>query len=215
TEVIVEKILEPHAGDEEKIPWIRLAALHGVFEIAIGRRTAILCGRFLSERPSLVKLLKERAERQALGPAERVIVLQESHSHHEVREFLAASRVGDGGDVLGELDGIKEARNGRPFLGVLVDHHGGADAAVRVAAAGERAPLGFVALHHVRESCERADERDGEPIASGFDLTYLSADVFREMRKRVALAETALRSDVFIATGERNRLEADESDLLG
>jgi len=35
------------------------------------------------------------------------------------------------------------------------------------------------------------------------------------MRKGVALAEAALRSDVFVAAGKGNRLEADEGDLLG
>src|SRR5437763_495029 len=30
-EIIVEKILEPHAGDEKEVPRIGLAALHGVF----------------------------------------------------------------------------------------------------------------------------------------------------------------------------------------
>jgi len=35
------------------------------------------------------------------------------------------------------------------------------------------------------------------------------------MRKRIALAQTPFRSDVFVAPGERNRLEADEGDLLG
>ena len=34
------------------------------------------------------------------------------------------------------------------------------------------------------------------------------------MRKRVALAQTAFRSDVFVAAGERNRLEGHEGDLL-
>ncbi len=32
--------------------------------------------------------------------------------------------------------------------------------------------------------------------------------------KRVALAQTAFRSDVFVAAGKRNRLECDEGDLL-
>ena len=35
------------------------------------------------------------------------------------------------------------------------------------------------------------------------------------MRKGVALAQAAFRSNVLIASGERNRLEADERDLLG
>src|SRR5580700_6716320 len=68
-EVVVEKILEPHAGDKEEVPGI-LAALHGVVNLAIRRSAAVLDGGFLGERPSLVKLLEERAEREALGSAE-------------------------------------------------------------------------------------------------------------------------------------------------
>src|SRR5579859_8034723 len=35
SEVVIEKILEPHAGDEEEVPRIGLAALHGVFVGAV------------------------------------------------------------------------------------------------------------------------------------------------------------------------------------
>src|SRR6202041_2663332 len=74
---------------------------------------------------------------------------------------------------------------------------------------------GFGTLHHVRETGEGADEGNGEPIARGLNLADLGADVLGEMRKRVALAETALRSDVFVAASERNGLEAHEGNLLG
>ena len=43
-EVVVEKILEPHAGDEEEVPRI-LAALHGVVNLAIRRGATVLDGR--------------------------------------------------------------------------------------------------------------------------------------------------------------------------
>src|SRR5208283_2143599 len=83
------------------------------------------------------------------------------------------------------------------FVNCTASRKRGTGAAVRVAAAGERAPLGLVALHHVRETGERADERDWEPVARRFHFAHLIADVLREMRKRVALAQTALGSDVF------------------
>ncbi len=73
----------------------------------------------------------------------------------------------------------------------------------------------FVALDHIRKASECADEGDGEPVARRFNLADLRADVLSEMRQGVALAETALRSDVFIAACKRNRLEADERDFLG
>ena len=62
---------------------------------------------------------------------------------------------------------------------------------------------------------ERADRRNGKPIAARFDLAHLLANVFGKVRKRIALLEAPLRSDVFVASGERNRLEAHEGDFLG
>jgi len=38
---------------------------------------------------------------------------------------------------------FEETRHRRPFLGLFVDHDSGADSAIRVAAARERAPLGI------------------------------------------------------------------------
>src|SRR5579859_7531255 len=214
-EVVVEKILEPHAGDEEEVPRVLGAALHGIFVGALRGSLAVLAGGTLRQRPGLVKLLEEVPKLQTLRPLERVIVLQERHGHHEVGEALAASGVGDGGDVRGKLLRVQEARNRRPFLGFLVDHQRGAHAAVRVAAAGERTPLGFVALDHVGKAGKGADEGDGEPVAGRLNLANLIADVLRKMRKGVTLAEAALRGDVLVAAGKRNRLEADERNFLG
>src|SRR5262245_32960322 len=58
-EIVVEKILEPHAGDEQEVPRIGLAALHGVVDVAIRGGTAVLGGGALGKRPSLIKLLKK------------------------------------------------------------------------------------------------------------------------------------------------------------
>src|SRR4029077_18782407 len=47
-EIVVEKILEPHAGKEEEVPWV-LAAAHGVFESAVRADAAVnLLSDFLS-----------------------------------------------------------------------------------------------------------------------------------------------------------------------
>src|SRR5258708_7127104 len=213
-EIVVEEILEPHSGDEEEVPRVLRAALHGIFVSALRGSLAVLAGGTLGKRPGLVELLEEVPKLQAFGPLERVIILQERHGHHEVGEALAASGVGDGGDVRGKLLRVQEARNGSPFLGFLVDHQRGAHAAVRVAAAGERTPLGFVALDHVGKASKGADKGDGEPVARRLNFADLVADVLRKMRKGVALAEAALRGDVFVAAGEGNRLEADEGNLL-
>src|SRR6266478_2940865 len=97
----------------------------------------------------------------------------------------------------------------------LVDHDRGADAAIGVAAAGERAPLGIRAMDEIGKASKGGDERDGEPVASRLYLADLAADVLRKMRKGVALAQAAFRSNVLVASGEGNWLEADEGDLLG
>src|SRR3984893_11392163 len=214
-EIVVKEILEPHAGDEEEIPRIGLAALHGVFVGAVRRRLAIFLLGVLRERPCLVELLKEIVKRQTLRPLERFVILEERQSHHKVGEGFAARRIRDSGYVLDELLRVEEARNRRPFFGLFVDHDSGADAAIGVATAGERAPLRIGTVHKIRESGKRSDERDGEPVASRLNLANLAADVLREMRKLVALPQATLRSNVFVAAGERNRLETDEGDFLG
>src|SRR6202795_1374512 len=129
-EVVVKKILEPHTGDKEEIPRI-LAALHGVFNTAIWGSAAVLGGGLLRQGPGLVEFLEKVVEFQTFGAFEGLVILQEGHGHHEVREILAASRVGNVRDVFGELHGVQEARNRRPFLGFFVDHQSRADAAIR------------------------------------------------------------------------------------
>src|SRR4029077_2856578 len=121
--------------------------------------------------------------------------------------------VGDGGNVADEVLGVEEARNRRPFLGFLVHHDRGANAAIETAAARERAPLRIGAVNEIRESRKGGDERDGEPVAGRFNLADLAANVLRKMRKGVALTQTAFRGNVFVAAGERNRLEADKGDF--
>ena len=113
-----------------------------------------------------------------------------------------------------ELLRIQEARNRRPFLGFLVDHQRRADAAVRVAAAGKRTPLRIRSVHQIGEAGERADEGNREPVARGLDFAHLRADVLRQVRKRVALADAAFGSDFLVAPGERNGLEGHEGDFL-
>src|SRR5260370_10444422 len=209
-EIIVEEILEPHAGDEEEVPGILRATLNGVFVSALRRTLPVLVASALGEGPGLVELPEEIPELKTLGTFERLVALEESHGHHEVGEVLAASGVGDSSDVLGKLLSIKEARNGSPFLGFLVDHDGCAHAAVGVATARERTPLRCVALDHVGEASKSADERDREPVAVRVNAANLLADVLSEVGEGIALAKAAFRSDVFIAAGERNGLEADQ-----
>src|SRR5882757_3675323 len=88
---------------------------------------------------------------------------------------------------------VDELRHGPPLFGLLVDYDGRAYAAVRVAATGERAPLGLRAMHHVCDIRESADERDGEPVARRRDLADLLAYVLCHVRQRVSLLQPPLR----------------------
>jgi hypothetical protein len=47
------------------------------------------------------------------------------------------------------------------------------------------------------------------------DAANLFADILSQVGERVALAQTAFWSDVFVASSEGNGLEANEGDLLG
>src|SRR5258705_6692406 len=51
-EIVIEKILKPHASDEEEVPGI-LAALHGIVKLTIRRGLAVFLLGILGERPSL------------------------------------------------------------------------------------------------------------------------------------------------------------------
>src|SRR2546423_2470984 len=79
-EIVIEKILEPHAGDEEEVPWI-LAALHGVVKLTIRRGLAIFLLGILGERPRLVELLEQVVQGQTLGSLERLVIIQKAASH--------------------------------------------------------------------------------------------------------------------------------------
>src|SRR5207245_10089437 len=46
-EMVVEKILEPHASDKEEVPWVGLAALHGILISTLGFCAAVICSGIL------------------------------------------------------------------------------------------------------------------------------------------------------------------------
>src|SRR5215831_3986659 len=69
-------------------------------------------------------------------------------------------------------------------------------------------------MYQVGPIGEGAHERDGEPVAGGLAQSGLALHVMREMRQRVALRVTTLVGDLFVASGERNRLEREERDAL-
>ncbi len=144
-----------------------------------------------------------------------IVVLQERQRHADERESLAAGGVVDLGDVLGKLHGIEERGDRHGFLGLLVDHDGGADAAVRVAAAGDLAPVAIRSVDEVGEVGEGADEADGEPVADGLADAGLIFDVMGEVREGVTLGGATLVGDLFVPASEGDGLEGEEVDLLG
>ena len=145
---------------------------------------------------------------------ERVVVAHQREGHAEHREEASASRVADRRDVLGELLGLEELGDRHRFLGFLVDHDRHADAAVRMASAGELTELFLGAVRHVGPVGEAAHERDREPVADRLADARLVLHVVRQVRQRVALRVAALVGDFLVAACERDGLEGEEVDLL-
>ena len=210
-EVVIEEVLEPHAGDEEEVPTV-LAALLDVFHGAVALDAAVVLAGGVE---GLVHLLEHVGDLEVRGRLERIVVAQQSKTEADDRKPFAAGGVVDLGEILGDLVHVEEGRDGCGFLGFLVDHHGHADAAVGMAAAGELAPLGAGSVNHVGPVREGAHEGDREPVALGFADAHLVLDVVRHVRERVTLGETALVGDVLVAACEADGLEREEADLLG
>ena len=97
-------------------------------------------------------------------------------------------------------------------LSIMMRH---ADAAVRVAAAGQLAELLLGAVRHVGPVGEAAHERDREPVADRLADAGLVLHVVREVRQRVALRGAALGRHLSSRPVKRHRLEREEVDLLG
>ncbi len=148
------------------------------------------------------------------GRLERIVVAQQGQRETNNRGPLAAGSVVHLGEILGDLVHVEEGRDWRGFLGFLVDHERHANAAVGVASAGELAPLGRGPVNEVGPVREGAHERDWEPVALGNAEADLVLHIVRHMREGVALGETALVGDVFVAAREADRLEREEADLL-
>jgi len=210
-EVVVEEVLEPHSGDEEEVPAVA-AALLDVFHGAVSGHLAVVAA---GGAEALVELLQQVDDLEVRGSVRGVVVAQKRERDADDGEELAAGGVVDAGDVLGELHGVEERGDGNGFLGLLVDHQRHADAAVRVASAGELAPLVVRSVYEVGPVGEGGHEGDGEPVAGALTEASLVADVVREVRQGVALRCAALVRNLFVAAGEGHGLEGEEVDLLG
>ena len=136
-EVVVEEILEPHAGDEEEVPAIG-AALFDVGHGAVGGDLAVVAA---GGAEALVELRQQVDDLEVGRRLGGIVVAEQRESDADDGEELAAGGVVDLGNVLGEAIGVEERGDGNGFLGFLVDHQRHADAAVGVASAGELAPV--------------------------------------------------------------------------
>ena len=153
-EIVVEQVLEPHSRDKEEVPRV-LTTFLDVLGRAVGTDLSVI---FARQAKRLVELLQDAAERQAVRCTVRVVVLEKGEAHHQVREPFAAVRVRDVLHVRDQSLDIQELRHRSHLLCFLVDHHGRADAAVRVAAARNLSPFALRPVDHVRKIGERSHQ---------------------------------------------------------
>ena len=210
-EIVVEQILEPHAGDEQEVPAIGAALLDVVHGAVALDAAVVLAGGV----EGLVHLLHHVGDLEVGRRHEWIVVAQQREAEAEDREKLAARGVVYLGQNFRNLAHVQEGRNRRSFLGFLVDHHGHADAAVRVASTAELAPLGGRPVYQIRPIGEGAHKADREPVALRLAEAHLVLDVMRHVRERVTLCDASLVADVFVAARKADRLEAEEADLPG
>src|SRR5687768_7007007 len=69
-------------------------------------------------------------------------------------------------------------------------------------------------MNEVRKIREGPHQRKREPVARRFSDANLILHVVRQVRQRVALLQTTVFGDLFVASGERNRLERKKRNLL-
>src|SRR5579872_504306 len=138
-----------------------------------------------------------------------IIVLHQAQRHAKTGEELPTTPIVDLSDVFRQLIAVKKRGDGNSLFRLLVDHHGHAGAAIRMASAGELTPVvvSVVGMHQVSPIGERPHEADREPITRGLAKTSLILHVMREMAQGVTLRLTTLISDGLVATSKRNRLE--------
>ena len=135
---------------------------------------------------------------------ERIVVLHQAQRHAKRSPELRASRIVDLGNILRQLIALQERRNRHRFLRFLVDHHRHPRPAIRMASAGELAPVvvRILGVHHVGPVAERAHELNREPVAGGHAEAGLILYVVGQVRQRVALRLAAFVGDGFVAAGE-------------
>ena len=140
---------------------------------------------------------------------------EQRERHADDREPLAAGRVVDAGDVLGQLVGVQER-----------GHRTASLVSLSIMTAMPTPQLGWQPQLNWPQSwsgpwtrsaqSEKVrHEGDREPVAGRLAEAGLVLDVVRQVRQRVALGVAALVGDGLVAAGEGDRLEGEEGDLLG
>ena len=210
-EVVVEQVLEPHAGDEEEVPAV-LAALLDVLKSAVALDAAVVLAGGVE---GLVHLLHHVGDFEMSRGLEGIVVAEQGEAESDEGKGLAAGGVVDLGQILGHLVHIEEGGYGSGFFGFLVNHQSHADAAVGMASAAELAPLGAGPVNEIGPVREGAHEADGEPVALWLADAHLILDVVGHVAEGIALGHAALFCNVLVAAGEADWLEAEEADLLG
>ncbi len=97
---------------------------------------------------------------------------------------------------------FRNCGNRSHLLRFLVDHHGRADTAVRVAAAGNLSPIALRPVDDVREIRECTHQREREPVTRRLGNSYLRLHVVCKVGKRITLLQAAFRGDVLVAARE-------------
>ncbi len=162
----------------------------------------------------LSNFLMRSIEREALGRAARPVVAQHAQAGLDLGEQRAAGGVRDGARVREEALDVEDVRQRRPLLRLLADEQRRSGAAIGMAPALHGAPVGARAVHQVGDVGDRARRRQRKPVAQRIGRAGLPLHVFRQVRERIAMPRARLVVDLFVAAGERHRLEGDEADLV-
>src|SRR5262249_6127991 len=154
--------------------------------------------------------LEKINQSHALRRLERSIVLEQRQTHHDVREPFFASGIGNLLHVLDQSRDVQKLRNGGHFFGLLVDHQGCSDAAVRMTTAAYLPPFSFGSMDQIGEVRKSSHQRNREPIPRWLCNADLFFHVARHMRQSISLSKAPVRRYVFITTCKGNRLKGNK-----
>ena len=211
-EIVVEQILEPHAGDEQEVPAVAAALLDVV--AACGpcppcrsscRWRRRFCRTSSTDR-SAGSAWATGTDRSCAPPRAPCPTI-DSHLPRAASLTRATS--------LRQAVGVPETRSpARPPWFPCPPSR----PCPRRSSDGSRSSTGpnrLRAVHQVAPIGERGHEGNREPVARRLAQAGLVLHVVRQVRERVALRGAALVGHGFVAAGEGNRLEGQERNLLG